>query len=60
VVKNNLSVCFLVSAIYGLNGGGRGRGPSTMKRATICAFGPSHQEHTWDYYNNNMIFHHSI
>jgi hypothetical protein len=59
-------VCFLVSAIYGLDGGagsaaggGCGHGFSTMKRATICAFGPSHQEHTGDYYNN-MIFHHSI
>jgi hypothetical protein len=50
-----LSVCY--PAIYGLDGGsGRGRS-STMKRATISAFGPSHQEHKADYCNN-MIFHH--
>lgn len=49
------------AATYGVDGAaGRsgGCGSSTMKRVTICAYAPSDQAHTADYYNNMIFLHH--
>jgi hypothetical protein len=51
-----MCVCYPATT-YGVDGG-HGGGSSTMKRVTICAFVPSHQEHTVDYYNNMIFLHH--